>query len=492
MRLDKLSPDKIKVADRERKEFGDIAGLASSIKEKGLIQPITVDEDFNLLAGERRLRAVKEAGITEIPVIIRSVADHLDSKEIELVENLERLDFTWVERVQALAKINRMGIEKHGDKWSIRRLAKMIGGTKSSVHRHLEMARAVSKIPQLADCDTEEEARRTVARMQEELVVQELQRRIKGQDGELPGDDFLGEGKVTDAEYEDIVDDIGKMQREMYAGQDGSEEDEAEEEEEETPEARKKRLARQKDLVTKLLAYAAQIYTVQDFFEAPEVEGGYHFIECDPPYGINLQKSKRRSEEADAETKGNLHAYNEIDIGEYPDFLLRVTQQLYEHAAKDCWLVFWHGPEWAGHVYGALNQAGWKVDKIPAIWYKGPIGQTQQPQINLARSYEQFFVARKGEPVLAKPGRSNVFSFAPVSPKQKYHPTQRPIQLMEEILDTFCFPSMRMLVPFAGSGVTLRASILRNIKAAGYDLEDTYRDRYLLAVNRDFEGEEDA
>ncbi|UNM17304.1 ParB N-terminal domain-containing protein [Pseudomonas sp. ArH3a] len=86
----------IKVANRFRKDFGDIESLAASISEIGLLQPIGIDSGYRLVFGERRLRACLSLGWEKIPV--RTV--HLDSiLQGELAENEFRKDFTPSERV---------------------------------------------------------------------------------------------------------------------------------------------------------------------------------------------------------------------------------------------------------------------------------------------------------------------------------------------------------------------------------------------------------
>jgi ParB family transcriptional regulator, chromosome partitioning protein len=62
----------IKVGKRIRKDMGDLDGLAESIRELGLLQPIVVFPDGSLILGERRLRAVQLLGWKEIPVIVRN------------------------------------------------------------------------------------------------------------------------------------------------------------------------------------------------------------------------------------------------------------------------------------------------------------------------------------------------------------------------------------------------------------------------------------
>jgi ParB-like chromosome segregation protein Spo0J len=62
--------DRIRIGKRFRRDLGDIAGLAASIVEFGLFHPITIKRDGTLLAGHRRLEALRLLGRTEIPVTI--------------------------------------------------------------------------------------------------------------------------------------------------------------------------------------------------------------------------------------------------------------------------------------------------------------------------------------------------------------------------------------------------------------------------------------
>ena len=81
--------------------------LISSIREKGVIQPILVRktaDGFELIAGERRLRAARTIGIEKIPAIIRNVAD-IDMLEISLIENIQREELNPVEEAYAFQKL---------------------------------------------------------------------------------------------------------------------------------------------------------------------------------------------------------------------------------------------------------------------------------------------------------------------------------------------------------------------------------------------------
>jgi site-specific DNA-methyltransferase (adenine-specific) len=94
-----------------------------------------------------------------------------------------------------------------------------------------------------------------------------------------------------------------------------------------------------------------------------------------------------------------------------------------------------------------------------------------------------FFYAWKGRPALNKPGRSNVFNFSPVSPQQKTHPTERPVDLMTEIYDTFAFTGSRVLIPFLGSGSGLIAADNLSMSPIGFELSKSYRDSFLVKVH---------
>lgn len=88
---------------RENFDPQSIEELAQSIKEKGVIQPLLVrrkGDNYELIAGERRLRAAKSLGLKEIPIIVRDVSDQ-DSLELALIENIQREELNPIEEAHA-------------------------------------------------------------------------------------------------------------------------------------------------------------------------------------------------------------------------------------------------------------------------------------------------------------------------------------------------------------------------------------------------------
>ncbi|MBR3232904.1 ParB/RepB/Spo0J family partition protein [Candidatus Saccharibacteria bacterium] len=103
--LDKISVD----PDQPRKDFNPEAleSLASSIKSNGVLQPIVVvrhENGYQIVAGERRYRAAKLAGLTKIPAIVRTL-DAQNRLELSVIENAQREDLNAIELATAYAKL---------------------------------------------------------------------------------------------------------------------------------------------------------------------------------------------------------------------------------------------------------------------------------------------------------------------------------------------------------------------------------------------------
>jgi ParB family chromosome partitioning protein len=105
VRINEIEPN----TDQPRKTFDDekLAALAESIKQHGIVQPLIVQQDGNMyriVAGERRWRAARLAGIDTVPVIVRDLSDR-QVMEVALIENLQREDLNPVEEAEAYEKL---------------------------------------------------------------------------------------------------------------------------------------------------------------------------------------------------------------------------------------------------------------------------------------------------------------------------------------------------------------------------------------------------
>lgn len=146
--------ERIKIIDIEpnknqpRRSFDmeSIEELAESIKVYGVIQPIIVnkkDNYYEIVAGERRWRASKKAGLTEIPCIIRN-DDERKSKEIALIENIQREDLNPIEKARGFRQL----IDEYGLKQQ--ELADIMGMNRTTVTNCLRILNLDERVIELA------------------------------------------------------------------------------------------------------------------------------------------------------------------------------------------------------------------------------------------------------------------------------------------------------------------------------------------------------
>lgn len=415
------------VGERFRTEYKDMDELCESIRTHGLIQYPVVDQDNNLVAGGRRFMALQKLGWAEIPVVRKRFLTPIKLREMELEENIQRTDFTWQEEVNLKNEILRLKQEIHGVKGLGRNqpgvsqadVAKMVGDSPSNFSLDVGLAQAMQVIPELADCKTKDDARKKMKQLQEKVIVDELMRR-KTEKPHTTSDKF----KIADQSF--IIGDA--------------------------------------------------ILNLQN-----HPEYNYSFINCDPPYGIDLNNIKKGNDQVQTVDRD----YKEWSSEEY--------LQLCESVAKECYrivdnafMTFWFGIQWYEPLKEILQNIGWKLDVVPGIWYAKGAAQTLQPEVLLGKNYEAFFICRKGKPLLNKRGRSNVFEFAKLGAEKKIHPTEKPLDLMTEVIETFCQPHGEVLSPFLGSGVDLMACLKAQRKCRGFDLNNEVKKRFLLKVEETF------
>ena len=134
--------DTIRIGERHRKQLGDIEALAQSIADVGLLHPVVVTPDGMLIAGQRRLAAVRLLGWADVPVTVVDLADVVLG---ERAENIARLDFTPTEAVA----IGRTLEEREAEKAKLRMLRTLNRGSSSPARETFpsgEMGRTSDKV----------------------------------------------------------------------------------------------------------------------------------------------------------------------------------------------------------------------------------------------------------------------------------------------------------------------------------------------------------
>ena len=445
-RLERIELKFIDPGERARKDYRKIPELAEDIKKRGLIHPIAVMDQgglFLLLAGGRRLAACRFLGKTHVDCkIFPDTLTDLEIKSIELMENVQREDLTFYEEANLEREILLLQQQIYGIKHSTSPdaegvsktdVANLIGISREKLRQNVELADTMDKFPEVKwkNLKNRQEALKLQKNISTLVVRQEAVKRF-------------------DAE----VGTTGK---------------------------------------TRYLKRLADSYVCGDFFEfARQIpDNSIDLVEIDPPYAINLGKLKKREHGGSFAygTKG----YNEIAVEDYANFMLSTFKECYRVMAPDSFLICWFGPEpWYSLILEWLRHAKFKVRGMPCLWVKGDAdedgmvdkisGQTLSPMRHLANASEMFFYAKKGDPKIVNQGRTNIFSFKPVPPTLKIHPTERPIELMKEVLTTFTKEGAKILVPFLGSGVTLNAAFECKMKAFGTDLGQDHKDAFVTKL----------
>jgi ParB family transcriptional regulator, chromosome partitioning protein len=161
--------------DQPRQSMGDLAELTASVREKGVLEPLLVrrvDGRFQIIAGERRYRAAQEAGLAELPCVIRESSD-AETMEIALIENLQRKDLSAFEEADGLKVL----AEKYG--YTHEDMAEKIGKSRSTITESLSltaMPEEVRQLCRLADIQSKSLLLQIVRQGEAEKMVTLLER----------------------------------------------------------------------------------------------------------------------------------------------------------------------------------------------------------------------------------------------------------------------------------------------------------------------------
>lgn len=98
----------IKIKKRVRHDLGNLEALKNSLRTYGLLNPITLNEKYELIAGERRLQAAKQLGWTNINAIIMNNVSDVEELELELEENNQRKEFTKEELLEGYRRLEKL------------------------------------------------------------------------------------------------------------------------------------------------------------------------------------------------------------------------------------------------------------------------------------------------------------------------------------------------------------------------------------------------
>jgi ParB family chromosome partitioning protein len=224
-KIENISIDKIKPNRHQpRSVFNEekLQELAESIKENGLIEPIVVVRsvapgEYELIAGERRLRASKLAGLTEIRAIIQEGASDKDKLDLALIENIQREDLNPIEEAKAYKKYS----EEY--KYTQEQIAKIVKKNRSVIANTMRLLNLPEKIQNmivegkissghgrmLASITDENKIQELVNQiLNEGLTVRDLENKVSQEKGKITR--FIVT-KQQDAEIVNLIDELQRV-----------------------------------------------------------------------------------------------------------------------------------------------------------------------------------------------------------------------------------------------------------------------------------------
>lgn len=425
--------------DRQRKELTGINELAESIRSIGLIHPIVVTPDGVLVAGERRLRAHQELGLTHISVQFTTDIPREELEAIELEENVKRKALNWKEEVFAVARLHELKTQSESD-WTQLATAKLLSISSTTIANYLLVhSFMVLEEPLVLGADNYSTALNICSR--------------KVQRAEVVAEDEV------DAAFNEAFKSPISVNPISNKKADGEEE------------------LSLPTTTQKSAPYLNASFT--EWATQPWTGPKFNFLHCDFPYGINYDKHNGGA-------TGLLGKYS--DTPElYLECLRALKLCMADRVTESAHLMFWLSArhEIVHQTRLALEDMGWKVNPVPLIWHRNDnSGILPDPQRGPRQVYEVCLHASRGDRKIVQ-AVSNLFAH----PKTKdVHASEKPRAMLQHFFRMFVDESTVMLDPTMGSGNSILAAEESSPKfALGIEvLEEIYKDalRYRDMVKR--------
>jgi DNA modification methylase len=418
-----INADEVVVDDRIRSDMGEIDALTNSIKEFGLIQPIVLGEDstnmMRLIAGGRRFTALKRLGITRLEHGVhwvfrdennRSEAGKLRLQAIEIEENIRRKDLTWQEQVLGKQMLLETMQKIHGESIVGRptRAESRTGETQGFGVRKL--AAMLGESPATTSQDLQ------LARAMQNMPKLNLA------NSDTKGSAFRKLG---------IVGAVVSMQKAASVQRANTSAADA---------------ADPNSTQNLWSLYEGDFKSNVSRIESESVD----LVYTDLPFGVGLSEMSKHG-------ASGVVAYQD-DRESIVGDLDALAEGAYRVLRNDRYGVFFFGFNYYTELVGALERAGFKVNRVPFVWFKNT-RSTENPNVRYANSYDPAIIVMKGSPVFIRPGQQNFANIMPVFSKDRLQIAQQPTELVTKFLSDMTVPGATVLDFFGGSGTTGEAAI---------------------------------
>lgn len=436
--------------DRQRRDLGDLTELKFSITESGILNPVLVDEHYELVAGERRIRACAELGLATIPARIMPGLSPEDKLMIEFFENIGRKQLHWSEELQGRARFHEYWKQAHSQ-WGYRETAKRLGVSLGGLSSDLELAAAMKILPELGTETSKGRAREAYRRMQNEAQAitamesappeerAKLDNMLKHHSGTQPIETELGpDGEA--APDGSPISDRSTMNRPSGGAA--------------TSEAAAPQLPQ-------CLYQVCSFEATLDRLPAAMVG----FCEIDPPYAINFDSVYTKASDGTSQEE-------DWSVGDLYTNMTYLLKHLYDKLMPGSWVLCWLGGEHEDFMQQTALDYGYTIQQ-PGFWTK-PGGSCNTPDRVMIHNYEKYLLLRKGDARFQTDSLKAAIEFAPVPSAQRYHQWQKPEALYRHFFRALARSGTLFFSPFAGSGMSMIISTFFGMIPIGADISQKY------------------
>tara|TARA_R110000851_G_scaffold133139_1_gene267837 strand:- start:2700 stop:4073 length:1374 start_codon:yes stop_codon:yes gene_type:complete len=427
---------------RQRRDLKDLSSLMQSITEIGLINAPVVTHDLVLIAGERRLTSCRNLGHTHITVAIREAMPTGAQRQIELAENVDRLELDWKDRCFAVSEYHDIAVAESNE-WTQEDTATALNMGRVNVTRHIALAEELlAGTPLIIGAAAFSVALGVMDRTRE--------RRASAEADKLRGM-LSGKPATPAAEL-----DLSSLDL--------------------TPTAAPARDSRFEespvyDIPT---VSGTSPFRCTDFnrFATSYTGTPFNFLHCDFPYGINAGKHRSGA----AKSFGGYADSEDV----YWMLIASLAKCMPTIVAESAHMMFWYSMDFHTETVEALTDMGWKVNPHPLIWFRSDnSGILPDPKRGPRRNYESCLICTRGDRKIIQ-AVSNVMPHPNV---KLIHMSEKPIPMLRHFFRMFVDDSSNMLDPTMGSGNAVVLAESLGATARGLEMDKTFyataRDKYI-------------
>jgi DNA modification methylase len=476
--------------DRVRTDYGPIESLAEDIFVNGLIHPLCITPDNILIAGGRRscaldyirehherFRADPEIGTPhpDIEHLLatgnlefgrtythKTVTDLGNLAELELIENVQRQNFTWQEEVIAVARIHQIRVNQNAVKrssWTQKQTGRLLGKSRASVSYCLEIAKHLrDETSPIWKCSGVVEALQYLTKLQHDAASVLLAEQVKSKASTIPTN-----VTPSDASRAELDQFVQKFDPTVFSpsANIASPSDEFGPPPTSSPfEESKSIISDNKALINEAMEVATKIVhhmDCMDFFKLLGKESVDHVI-TDPPYAIDMNNLAQGSQgQANIDRIEDTHNVQE-NMEDFPKWLQGCYDIL---KPKGFCIWFCDQMQWQ-YLYNIAIKVGFKVQRWPFTWCKTSSCMNQRAEYNFTKATEIAMIMRKGDGRLVSAQSTNYW-LGGLTPEDKAagvnHPFIKPEALWNVLLKAVALPGSTIAEPFSGVGSGTRAML---------------------------------